>query len=184
MTKLSTFGWILHDLGLASVFGGTLFGTLAMNQAIGKVSSKEERGKVLNTAWNGYNLLNAVALGTTALTWLTGRKMLSGRAIDEETHHMVLAKDALLTGAVLTGAASALCGALLAKQAPEGATPVERGNRPAPETGPKAAKLMRIINALSPVNLALTAGLIGITSALAMKSSRSHRFSFISHLLP
>ncbi len=65
--NLSTFGWILHDLGLASLFGGSLFGRLALNRAVSVLDSRAERGRVVNAAWNGYNLVNALGLGTAAV---------------------------------------------------------------------------------------------------------------------
>jgi hypothetical protein len=182
--KLSTLGWILHDLGLASLFGGSLFGRLALNRAVSVLDSKAERGRVVNAAWNGYNIINALGLGTATVTWLIGRTMLSGREVDQETHALVVAKDALIAGAVGTGILSAVCAAALAKQGPGGAVPLESGNAPAAETPPRAQQLLRFINILGPVNIALTAGVLGITTVLAMKSSKSHRFAAISSLLP
>ena len=54
MVKLSTAAWVGHNLGLAAWFGGTLFGKLALNPSVRAISSREERGKVLNAAWNRY----------------------------------------------------------------------------------------------------------------------------------
>jgi hypothetical protein len=181
--KLSTFGWILHDLGLASVFGGSLFGRLALNRAVALIGSNEERGRVINAAWNGYNILNAAAMATAAATWLTGRSMLSGNEVDAQTHKLVVAKDALFAGAIGTGIANVISGALLAKEGPA-ATPLISGNRAAPDASPRAKTLVNLINVLGPVNLALTAGIIGLTSVLSMKAAKSSRFGFISSFLP
>jgi hypothetical protein len=73
MAKLSTTAWVAHELGLAASFGGVLFGKVALNPNLDVLQSKTDRGKLLNTAWNRYNVVNAVSLGTTILTWLAGR---------------------------------------------------------------------------------------------------------------
>src|SRR4051794_39401440 len=54
MATASTTAWVLHDLGLAAGFGGTLFGKMALNPAVKEVRSREERGKVLDRAWRGF----------------------------------------------------------------------------------------------------------------------------------
>jgi putative copper export protein len=52
-----------HDLGLATWFGGTMFGKFALNPSVRAISERSERGKVLNAAWNSYNILKAAGLG-------------------------------------------------------------------------------------------------------------------------
>jgi len=78
MAQLSTAAWVAHNLGLAACFGGQLFGKLALNPKLDALSSKTERGKMLNAAWNRYNVVNAVSLGTAAATWFVGRAGISG----------------------------------------------------------------------------------------------------------
>ena len=58
-----------HDWGLASWLGGSMFGQFALNPAVAKIEDKRERGKVVNAAWNGYNVINALSLGSVALGW-------------------------------------------------------------------------------------------------------------------
>ena len=184
MAVLSTSAWVLHDLGLAAGFGGPLFGKLALHRAVRDIDSEAERGKVLNDAWNNYNVVTAASLGVAALTWFAGRAAISGRSIDNETRGLVLAKDILLGAAVVTGAVNIVSGRMLGEQAPEGAVPVESGNLPSENTPPKAKALMGVLGVVGPLNLLCTAGVIGITAVLAMKSGRSHKWSFLSNLLP
>ena len=87
------------------------------------------RGKALNAAWNRYNAVNALSLGTAAATWFFGRAGISGRSIDEEARKLVLAKDILFVASILTGLASIASGLRLSRQAPEGAVPVETGTK-------------------------------------------------------
>lgn len=163
-----------HDWGLASWLGGTMFGKFAMNPAVAAISDKSERGKVVNAAWNGYNLINSASLGAVTVGWLGARATetrpwkLSGRE-----RSLALAKDALVLSAVGTGVASGVQGARLAKQAPEGAVPIERGNVPAPETPPEAATIQRRIGILSTLNILAGVGLVVINAILA-QTNYSH----------
>ena len=84
MTKLSGAAWAAHNLGLATCFGGQLFGKVALNANLGVLEDEEERGKMLNTAWNRYNLINTASFATAAVTWFPGRLGLSGEEIDAQ----------------------------------------------------------------------------------------------------
>ena len=134
MRKPSTAAWVAHNLGRAIAFGGTLFGKRALNPSVKAISSKPKGGKVLSSAWNRYNALNAFSLGTAAATWFVGRAGISGRSTDEQARSLVLIKDVFWGAASLAGLASVIGELLLSRQAPEGATPTETGNVPAPET--------------------------------------------------
>src|ERR671939_363206 len=85
-----------HDLGLATWFGGSMFGKLAHNPSVKAISDPRERGKVVT--------------------------------------------------AVATGIANGVQGARLARQAREGAVPVENGTEPAPETPAEAASIQRSLD--------------------------------------
>ncbi|CAA9398978.1 MAG: hypothetical protein AVDCRST_MAG22-1294 [uncultured Rubrobacteraceae bacterium] len=184
MAKLSGAAWTAHNLGLAACFGGQLFGKLALNANLDVVGDEEDRGKLLNTAWNGYNLINAASFATAAATWFPGRLGLSGKEIDQQTRNLVLAKDVLFAVGGLAGLASVIQGRALADQAPGGAVPIADGTTPSSRTPEKAAALLRSVNLLGNANIAVIGGIIGVTSLLAMKSSESTTFSGISRLLP
>lgn len=163
---------------------GTLFGKIALNPNVKAISSQPERGKVLSSAWNRYNALNTFSLGTAPATWFVERAGISGRSIDERAQSLVLVKDVLVGAASLTGLASVIGGFILSRQAPEGATPTETGNVPAPETPDRAARLERMNSMLGNVNLALLAGIIAVMTMLSMKAVESTRWSAVSRLLP
>jgi hypothetical protein len=184
MAKLSTAAWVAHNLGLAACFGGQLFGKLALNPKLDTLSSKEERGKMLNAAWNRYNAVNAASLGVAAATWFLGRAGISGRAIDDDARKLVLAKDALFVATALTGLASIISGLRLSRQAPEGATPIQTGTEPAPETPEEVAGLLRTVNVLGDVSLGLIGSIIAVTTILSQKAGRSTRWSVVSRFLP
>lgn len=184
MGKLSTAAWVGHNLGLGAAFGGQLFGKYALNSKLGVIDSKADRGKMLNAAWNSYNVINAASLGTALATWFTGRAAISGESIDDEARKLVLAKDALLAGSTLVGLAAMISGKKLAGQTPGGAVPIETGTEPAPETPDEAAKLLRTVNTLGNASIALIGATVAVSTILSMKSGESARWSAIARLLP
>ncbi len=184
MSKLTTTAWIAHNLGLAASLGGLLFGKTALNAKLDVLDSEPDRGKILNAAWNRYNVVNVISLGTAAATWFFGRAGISGRSIDEDSRGLVLAKDVLFVASALTGIASILQGLSLTRQAPDGAVPIESGTTPSSNTPDDAARLLRSVNVLGNVNLVLIGAIDAITTILAMKSGKSTRWSAVSRFLP
>src|SRR3569623_2122378 len=90
-----------HDLGLATWFGGTLFGKFALNPSVEAISERRERGKVLTAAWNSYNVLTAAGLGAAAAGW-AGARVTEANPVRMSTTENVLAfaKDGLMAAAV------------------------------------------------------------------------------------
>jgi hypothetical protein len=157
-----------HDVGLAAWLGGAMFGKFAHNPALRRISSHSERGAVANAAWNGYNVVNALGLGAAAAGWAASRltetrpDKLSGR---ERTLSAV--KDGLMVTSVASGMLNGVQGARLAKQAPDGAVPVDTGTQPAPETPPQAARIQKSIGALGTVNIVSGVALVAVNGMLA-----------------
>ena len=185
MSKLTTTAWVAHELGLAASFGGVLFGKLALNPNLDVLENKSDRGKLLNKSWNRYNAVNAASVGTAIATWLAGRSSISGNfALDDEGNNLVRTKDALLATAAVTGLISMLSGLSLSRQAPEGAVPLDSGISPAPEMSDEAARLLRRVNLLGNVNVAVLGAAIAVSTILSMKANQSLRFSIASRFLP
>jgi hypothetical protein len=181
---LSTVAWVVHNLGLAICFGGSVFGKVALNPNLGVIGPEADRGKILNTTWNRFNVISAASFIASAATWFPGRLGLSGKEIDDQTRNLVLAKDLLFAAGSLSGIASVLQGRALTGQAPGGAVPIASGTTPAGDTPEKAASLLRSVNQLGNANLAITGAILGITTILSMKATESARFSAVSRLLP
>ena len=175
MAQPSTAARIVHDLGLAAYFGGTLFGKVAFNPSVGLVGSRPERGKVGGKTWNRFNLLNTASFGTVAATWLPERLGLVCEEVDRRAPGLVLVKDVLLGVAALTGLAAMVVQILLNRQAPEAAVPLETGGVPAPEASDRAARLQRAVGALGSVNAALFGGLVAVTTALRQEAGKPAR---------
>ncbi len=157
-----------HDVGLAAWLGGAMFGKLAHNPSLVKIASHTERGSVSNAAWNGYNPVNAVGLGTAALGWAAARFTEAGNGnLSARERALSTAKDGLMASSLLTGVLSGIQGARLARQAPEGAVPVETGTTPAPETPAKAAGIQRTLGLLGNLNIASGVALVAVNAILA-----------------
>ena len=163
MTEASNTAKIAHNIGLATWFGGALFGQIALNPTIERISDKNERGRVLNEAWGRFNAANFPAIAATLLTWRLGNLK-----DDAELRAPALTriKNLLLGGAAVTGIASGILGARIAKQASEGDTPVESGTQPAPETPEEAASSQRLISLIGPSNLALLVGVLAASAVI------------------
>lgn len=166
--KLAYVTRAAHDLGLATWFGGSMFGKFAHNPSLKEISDHRERGLVANTAWNGYNVLNGVGLGAAGIGWTAARLTEANPVRMSATENVLsVAKDGLMAAAVVTGIANGIQGARLARQGPKGAVPVETGTKPAPETPPEAASIQRSIEVLGNVNIAIGAALIAVNAVLA-----------------
>ena len=107
-----------------------------------------------------------------------------GESLDDEGRNLVLPKDALFVASAVTGIISILSGLSLAQQAPDGATPIETGTTPASDTPEKVSSLLRRVNILGNVNLALIGAIGAITTILSQKAGKSPRWSAISRFLP
>ena len=184
MRTLSTVAWVVHNLGLAVCFGGSVFGKITLNPNLDVIGSESDRGKVLNTVWNRFNAISAGSFVASAATWFPGRLGLSGGEIDEQTRNLVLAKDLLFAAGTVSGIASVVQGRALAGEAPGGAVPIASGTTPSSDTPEEAARLLRSVNQLGNANLAITGAILAVTTILSMKATESSKFSAVSRLLP
>jgi hypothetical protein len=157
----------LHKMGLGINLGGTIFGLVALNPSVARIGDRSERGRVLNEAWMRFQAIGTLAMGVTVATWRLGGLKEAESDIDATLAGI---KNVLLGGALLTSVASAIAGRRIARQAPEGATPVESGAEPAPETPEEAARSQRLSAFLGVATVALVAGVLGLSSALEVRA--------------
>jgi hypothetical protein len=166
LRQASTLVRSLHKMGLAINLGGTLFGLVALNPTVKRVSDKSERGRVLNDAWTHFQAVGILAMGVTVAMWRLGGLKEAESDLDASLAGL---KNILLGGALLTSVASAIAGRRIARQTPEGDTPVESGTEPAPETPEEAARFQRLSAFLGAATVALVAGVLGLSSALEVR---------------
>jgi hypothetical protein len=172
MRQASTPVRSLHKLGLGINLGGTLFGLVALNPSVARVSDRSERGRVLNEAWTRFQAVATLAMGLTVAMWRLGGLKEAESDLDASLAGL---KNILLGGALVTSAASAIAGRRIARQAPEGETRVESGAEPAPETPEEAARSQRLSAFLGAATMALVAGVLGLSSALEVRAVETNQ---------
>jgi hypothetical protein len=167
MRQASTPVRSLHKMGLGINLGGTVFGLVALNPSVARIADRSERGLVLNEAWTRFQTIGVVAMGVTVAMWRLGGLKEAESDVDPALAAM---KNVLLGGALITSVASAIAGRRIARQAPEGATPVESGAEPAPDTPGEAARSQRLSSFLGAATVALVAGALAMSSALEIRA--------------
>jgi hypothetical protein len=170
---LSQVGRAAHDIGLAGLLGGNLFGRLALHPSVTEIRDKAERGKVVNAAWRRYGTINSLSLLAVTAGWAGARaEEARPRHLSPAERRLALAKDVLVGVVAVTGLATAAQGVRFARQAPDGAVPLEDGDHTAAEAsaGQRAAK--RRLNVLGLASLAAEAGLVSVNAALNQEGFR------------
>lgn len=170
---LSAAGRAAHDIGLATLLGGNLFGRLAMHPALEWVSSPEERGKVTNAAWRRYGTFNSVGLAAVVFGWAGARATETGnRFLTPRERSLARAKDAAVAAVAVTGVASAVEGVRFGRSAPGGAVPLVSGSEPASAAPPRAVRTKRVLNGLGRASAVAELALLGVNAALAQENFR------------
>ena len=164
---VSQVGRAAHDLGLAGLLGGNLFGRLALHPSVTEISDQEERGKVVNAAWRRYGTVNSLSLLAVATGW-AGARVAEARdhRMSAEERRLARAKDVLVGVVAVTGVATAMEGVRFARSAPNGAVPLRDGDHTAVNATPESARRKRRLNALGAASLAAEVALVGVNAAL------------------
>ena len=171
--RLSEVGRAAHDIGLAGLLGGNLFGRLAMHPSVTEISDPAERGKLVNAAWRRYGTVNSLSLAAVVVGWAGARLNESAdRRLSDEERHLAYAKDALVGLVAATGLATAAEGMRFARMAPGGAVPLRDGDHAAPSADEAARRSKRRVNLLSTANLACEVALVAVNAALAQEGFR------------
>ncbi len=180
MTKISTTAWTLHNLGLATSIGGTLFGQRAFQPALHDLD-QAERARISDEAWTRYSWINLAAHGVVAATWFAGRTLLSGREVDRASRTMTKIKDVLVVTALVTGVTSVILGKMLGKKAQEAG----RDGQDASASEQQAITGLRTaVRAVGTANLVTNAAIGAVTTNLSMHAGKSLPFAFVSRFLP
>ncbi|MET0685391.1 MAG: hypothetical protein ABW060_08745 [Solirubrobacteraceae bacterium] len=170
---LSQVGRAAHDIGLAGLLGGNLFGRLALHPSVTQIRDKGERGKVVNAAWRRYGLVNSISLAAVAVGWAGARAgEARPRRLSDPERRLAVAKDVLVGVVAVSGLATAAQGIRFARQAPDGAVPLSDGDHTAPEATTAQRRAKRRLNALGLVSLAAETGLVGVNAALGQQGFR------------
>src|SRR3954465_14039012 len=94
---LSQGGRAAHDIGLAGLLGGNLFGRLALHPSVTEISDKTPRGKVINAAWRGSGAANPVSAPAGLAGWAGARADEAAPSrLSPAERRLALAKDVLV----------------------------------------------------------------------------------------
>jgi hypothetical protein len=170
---ISSLGRAAHDVSLAALIGGNLFGRVAMHPALSLVSDPRERGRVVNSAWQRYGFVNSLALSALLAGWVPARfGEARGELLSEQERMLAVGKDLAMGAVAVTGVAAAVQGIRFARMESGGAIPLEDGSTPAPEAPESEAAAKRRLNVLGSAHLASTLALATVNAALSQASFR------------
>jgi hypothetical protein len=170
---LSQVGRAAHDIGLAGMLGGNLFGRLALHPSVTSISDPAERGEVVNAAWRRYGTINSLSLLAVATGWAGARlDEATDRRLSPGERRLARAKDALVVAVAASGLATAAQGVAFARQAPGGAVPLQDGDHVAPGASEPARRAKQRLRILGTVSLAAEAGLVAVNAALNQRNFR------------
>ena len=154
-----------NHLAAAALFGGNLFGRLAMHPAVEGVRTPEDRGRVVNAAWRRYGTVNSISLATVIGSWIVDRTQSPGRRRRTRNWKLMRAEDVAIAAVAVTGIASAVTGVRFGRAAAGGAVPLESGSEAAPSASAEAKREKRALNLLGALNLASEGALVAIQGA-------------------
>src|SRR5215213_8895243 len=157
MSERNTIIRSLHDLGLATWFGGSLAGAVGFNGAAADVPDEKLRLRVANAAWARWTPVNlagiaAHLIGGAGLLYANKGRVAAQQGVAAST----VAKAALTGAALGVTAYSRALGKQL--EAADG-EPVEGGTDPSPMTSPEIATVQRRLKVCQWLVPGLTAGL-------------------------
>lgn len=113
MKSLAVVAGAIHGLSLSVAYGGPVFAKVGLKRALRRMGTKDERRAVMQNAWSQFSKVNVPAhVGFTA-SWLVLRTMLGQVKLDRSTKNLLIAKDALIAGALITGVAATITGQAL-----------------------------------------------------------------------
>jgi hypothetical protein len=174
---LTQVGRAAHDIGLAGLLGGNLFGRLALHPSVTEIGDPAERGKVVNAAWRRYGIVNSLSLLAVAVGWAGARAdEARPKHLSPAERRLATAKDVLVGAVAVTGLATAAEGVRFSRRAPGGAVPLADGDHTAPQATEDQRRAKRRLNVLGLVSLGAEVGLVGVNAALNQQNFRRPPF--------
>jgi ankyrin repeat protein len=164
VTADNTVSRSLHDLGLATWFGGSLMGAVGLNGAAAQVEEPKQRLRVANAGWNRWTPVNLAAIAAHVAGGAVLLGANKGRVASQQGVARATVLKTALTGAAL--AATAWSRALGAKLDQAGEVPVEGGTDPGGDTPEDVAKAQRQLKVLQWVIPTLTGAVLVLNARM------------------
>lgn len=161
---------LMHDLGAATWFGGSLMGATGLNGAAAELDDPTQRARASTAGWSRW----APVGGAAVLTHLIGA---GGLAVTDSprvaTQRGVGRSTAVKTGLTAAGlGVSAWSAALNRKMASAGDVPVTGATEPSGQTPPDVAKIMQQLKLVQWLN-PLAAGAVIATASWQSEQQRA-----------
>lgn len=152
----------LHDVGLATWFGGSLMGAIGLNGAAASLRNPDERSAAATVGWSRWAPVSAMAVGAHLLG---ATQLLRTERARISRQEGLARSSAIKTGLTVAAlGATAYSGVLNRKMAAAGHVPAEGATEPAAATPPDVAKTQKQLKVLQWVIPGLTGSLIGVTA--------------------
>ena len=164
MSADNTVSRSLHDLGLATWFGGSLMGAVGLNGAAADVEEPKQRLRVATAGWNRWTPVNLAGIAAHVAGGAVLLGANKGRVASQQGVAQATVAKTALTGAAL--AATAWSRALGAKLEEAGEVPVEGGTDPGADTPEDVAKAQRQLKVLQWVIPALTGAVLVLNARM------------------
>jgi hypothetical protein len=164
VTADNTVSRSLHDLGLATWFGGSLMGAVGLNGAAADVEEPKQRLRVANAGWNRWTPVNLAGIAAHLVGGAVLLAANKGRVASQQGVAQATVAKTALTGAAL--AATAWSRALGAKLDQAGDVSVEGGTDPTTDTPEDVAKAQRQLKVLQWVIPALTGAVLVLNARM------------------
>jgi hypothetical protein len=164
VTADNTVSRSLHDLGLATWFGGSLMGAVGLNGAAADVEEPTQRLRVANAGWNRWTPVNLAGIAAHVAGGAVLLGANKGRLASQHGVAQATVVKTALTGAAL--AATAWSRALGAKLDQAGEVPVEGGTDSTTGTPEDVAKAQRRLKVLQWVIPALTGAVLVLNARM------------------
>jgi hypothetical protein len=164
MTADNTVSRSLHDLGLATWFGGSLMGAVGLNGAAADVEEPKQRLRVATAGWNRWTPVNLAGIAAHVAGGAVLLGANKGRVAGQQGVAQATLVKTALTGAAL--AATAWSRALGAKLDQAGEVPVAGGTEPSGDTPEEVAKAQRQLKVLQWVIPALTGAVLVLNARM------------------
>ena len=164
MTADNTVSRSLHDVGLATWFGGSLMGAVGLNGAAAQVEEPKQRLRVADAGWNRWTPVNLAGIAAHVAGGAVLLGANKGRVASQQGVASATVIKTALTGAAL--AATAWSRALGARLDEAGEVPVEGGTEPSGDTPEDVAKAQRQLKVLQWVIPALTGAVLVLNARM------------------
>ncbi len=157
-----TLARTLHDVGLATWFGGSLMGAVGLNGAAASLRNPDERSASATVGWTRWAPVSAAAIGAHLIGAVQLLRTEAPRVRSQEgVMRSSIIKTALTAGALGTTAYS---GVLNRKIVAAGNVPVQGATEPGASTPADVAATQKQLKAVQWLIPAFTGGIVAATS--------------------